>query len=183
MLRLAEGNARRLGAGNVSFRSHDMYRLSELRDGPYDLVIWTLAAHHCLTTDDVVAVLNGIADVLVPGGAFFLFDLIRPKSGALAVRFADAYNRGQGSWFYHDSLDSYKAAFTFEEMGDALRRSRLRHAHHVQPAFGNFFQFAAIPAASPGGAQPVRHLRHLWQRRDYALLRFAFALSQWTQRP
>lgn len=173
MLSLAAANAQRYGAANVEFRAQSMYELESL-GRRFDLITFSFAMHHCDSLAHAVRVLDGIAACLKPGGAVLIFDILRPKTGALAVDFADRYNNEQGSWYYQDSLDSYKAAFTFEEVEEVLSRSKLRGCKHVQPSLGNFFQMAYLKGAPQPRRPSVNHLRRLWQKRDYALLRLGF---------
>ncbi len=175
MLSLAEGNARRAGAANVETKAHSMFDLETLGRGPFDLITWCFAAHHSPTADDAVRALDGMARLLKPGGTLFVFDIQRPKTGDLAVAFADRYNQTQGAWYYQDSLDSYKAAFTFGEFRRALERSSLKNWVHVDPRLGNFFQMVLIAATRRRDAPARPPLPRLWQRRDYALMRLGFA--------
>lgn len=175
MLSLAEANARRAGAANVETKAHSMFDLETLGRGPFELITWCFAAHHSPTADDAVRALDGMARLLKPGGTLFVFDIQRPKTGELAVAFADRYNQSQGAWYYQDSLDSYKAAFTFDEFHRILERSAVRGWVHVDPRLGNFFQLAMVPGLRRNDAPPRPPLPRLWQRRDYALMRLGFA--------
>lgn len=175
MLSLAEANARRAGASNVEIKTHSMFDLDTLGRGPFDLITWCFAAHHSPTADDAVRALNGMAGLLKPGGTLFVFDIQRPKTGELALAFADRYNQTQGSWYYQDSLDSYKAAFTFNEFHRILERSTLRGWRHVDPRLANFFQMAIVSKVQRKDAPARLPLPRLWQRRDYAMMRLGFA--------
>lgn len=175
MLSLAEANARRAGAGNVETKAHSMFDLESLGRGPFDLITWCFAAHHSPTADDAVRALNGMARLLKPDGTLFVFDIQRPKTGELALAFADRYNQSQGAWYYQDSLDSYKAAFTFDEFDRVLERSTLRGWVHASPRLGNFFQMAMISRTRRTDVLRRPPLPRLWQRRDYLLMRLGFA--------
>ena len=174
MLRFAERTARQHAINNVRFLEGSWYELARLEPRSYDLVTWHLAIHHCDTADDVVRVLDDVAELVTPDGTVLLFDIIRPKTGRLAVRLADMYSLRWGSWFYQDTLDSYKAAFTFGEMAEILKQSRLEGYSHVQPSFFNFWQLAYISRYVDAHPRRVSVLRRWWQRRDYLMLRACF---------
>ena len=174
MLNLAAQNAQRFGAHNLRLQRHSMYELASLGEARFDLVTYSLALHHCDNEQSAREVLNGIAHVLKPGGSVLIFDILRPKTGALALSFADKFNRAEGSWYYQDSLDSYKAAFTFSELEDILKTSALKNYRHVTPTVGNFFQFVYISSQSARSTRRVSHLQHLWQKRDYLMLQLGF---------
>ncbi|MCE1230195.1 MAG: class I SAM-dependent methyltransferase [Firmicutes bacterium] len=175
MLHVARASARTYGASNVEFIKQDMFALETLAPQQFDLITWSLAMHHCQRQRDVIRVLEGAHRLLKPGGTFFLWDIIRPKTGPTAVAFADMYNRGRGSWFYQDSLDSYKAAFTFQELDSLLAQSPFAGARHIQPTLGNFFQIVCA-SQSWGSQRPFRSfLKTPTQRLDYWMLRLGFA--------
>ncbi len=175
MLDVARSSARTYGAANVTFVRQDMFALADLAPRQFDLITWSLAMHHCQRQSDVERVLEGAHRLLKPGGTFFLFDIIRPKTGATAVAFADLYNRERGSWFYHDSLDSYKAAFTFDEVDTILAHSPFAGARHIQPSLGNFFQIVCL-SSGRGANPPARSfLKTPSQRLDYWMMRLGFA--------
>jgi ubiquinone/menaquinone biosynthesis C-methylase UbiE len=77
MLAEAEAYARQSGLGErISFRKGDAQQLP-FPDGFLDLVVSTLSLHHW---SDPVGVLDEVARVLAPGGAFLIFDLRRDLS-------------------------------------------------------------------------------------------------------
>ncbi len=174
MLRFAERSARQHGVTNVSFVQGSWFELEDLERRGYDLVTWHLAMHHCDSAADVVRVIDAAAGILKPEGTLFLFDIVRPKTGRLAVHLADMYSLRWGSWFYQDTLDSYKAAFSFREMEEILGASTLERYVHLEPMFFNFWQVAYVSRHRNHNPPRVRHLKHWWQRRDYAMLRGAF---------
>jgi 2-polyprenyl-3-methyl-5-hydroxy-6-metoxy-1,4-benzoquinol methylase len=174
MLDFARRSRAQYDLDNVSFRQGSWFDVDGLGRSNYDLVTWHLALHHCDSADDVVRVVDAAAELVKPEGTLILFDIIRPKTGRLAVHLADLYSMRWGSWFYQDTLDSYKAAFTFGEMEDILNRSRLDDYVHVEPLAFNFWQIAFV---SHQRNRPVRarsHLTRWWQKRDYMLLKAFF---------
>jgi len=179
MLEFARENKNKYGLTNLNFKAADMYKLPESVDGPFDLITWHLAMHHCMTQDDVVCVLKNIPRLLKPGGTFFVFDINRPKNGHLALTMADTFNRTEGDWFYQDSLDSYKAAFSFDEVKNIIKSSGLQHVRHIEPIMCNMFQAFYISQTDNKNAVKVSNLKHFWQKMDHALLKANFyALPQ-----
>lgn len=175
MLSLARKNAAAYRVENVELRTLDMFRIDTLGMHRFDLVTWCFAMHHCETAAQVVNVLDGMARVVKPGGTVFVFDINRPKTGPLAVALADLYNARQGSWFYQDALDSYKAAFSYDEVARILAGSELASARHVKPRFGDFFQLVCLSSTENHGVSPRSSLRYPWQKLDYSILRLGFA--------
>jgi len=174
MLGFARGSRDQYDLDNVSFRQGSWFDADGLGRASYDLVTWHLALHHCDSADDVVRVVDAAADLVKPDGTLILFDIIRPRTGRLAVHLADLYSMRWGSWFYQDTLDSYKAAFTFAEMEDILQRSKLEDYVHVEPLVFNFWQIAFVSRRSNRPIRARSHLTRWWQRRDYVLLKTFF---------
>jgi 2-polyprenyl-3-methyl-5-hydroxy-6-metoxy-1,4-benzoquinol methylase len=174
MLEFARRSRDQYRLSNVSFRQGSWFDVAELGSESFDVVTWHLALHHCETADDVVRVIDAASQLIAPEGTLILFDILRPKTGRLAVHLADLYSMRWGSWFYQDTLDSYKAAFTFDEMESILERSNLRGYVHVEPLVFNFWQIAFVSRRRNPPAYRKRHLHRLWQRRDYVLLKTFF---------
>ncbi len=174
MLSFAQLQKEKHGVENLSFKQGNMYHLIDIFSEPFDLITWNLALHHCDCEESVLTVLNQIATLLKPEGTLFIFDINRPKTGQMALFLADYYNRGHGDWFYHDSLDSYKAAFTFEELESILQRSKLMNVRHLQPLIGNFFQAIYISSVQQQQVKSLNHLKGFTRKLEYALLRTMF---------
>ncbi len=62
------------GHGNVRFVLHDLYDFQY--DGPYDLVMSSLALHHLVTDEDKREQYRRIQDALAPGGSFYNADFV-----------------------------------------------------------------------------------------------------------
>lgn len=109
---------------NVDLRwvQADINRLP-LEDNAFDLVVSHLAMHHL---DDPVAFLNEVDRIAAPGATILIRDVLRPPARAVALieklLFTPGYSRYQRKMYY----DSIRAAFTAEELTDALRRSTLQ---------------------------------------------------------
>jgi 2-polyprenyl-3-methyl-5-hydroxy-6-metoxy-1,4-benzoquinol methylase len=177
MLDFARASADQYGLDNIEFIQGSWFDLAGLGRESYDLVTWHLALHHCDTPEDVVRVIDAAAELVKPDGTLILFDIRRPKTGRLAVHLADLYSMRWGSWFYQDTLDSYKAAFTFDEMEEILAASRLDRYVHVEPLMFNFWQIAFVSSTRNSRRRSRSHLRRWWQKRDYMLLK-AFFVSR-----
>lgn len=174
MLRFAERTVGERGVDNVSLMKGSWFDLNALGPRSYDLVTWNLALHHCQSGDEVLRVLDRVASLVKPDGTVFLVDIIRPKTERLAVQLADLYSHRWGSRFHQATLDSYRAAFTFDELDDLLARSRLEGYEHFEPAFFNFWQIACASRTLNPRPSTVSSLPKLWQKRDYFLLRRFF---------
>ncbi|MCA9496170.1 MAG: class I SAM-dependent methyltransferase [Nanoarchaeota archaeon] len=173
MIDFAKKNVLRYNLKNVSFMQHNMYSLSSIKE-KYDLVTWHFALHHCDDDHKVVRVLNGIKKILKEDGTLFIFDINRPKTGKMALYLTEEYDNLWGSWFYQDSLDSYKAAFTFEELEEILKKSDLKDYVHVQPILGNYFQAIYISKTKNKDVKHVSNLKFFWQKHEYFLLKNLF---------
>lgn len=124
---LAQGSehARRSGAEeHVSFRLGDAGHLP-FPDGSLDLALSTLSLHHW---SDPVAVLNEIARVLRPGGAFLVVDLQRdmPAPAYLLLWFAQHVVVPAAIRRLGEPLGSRNSAYTVVEALELAERSDLR---------------------------------------------------------
>jgi ubiquinone/menaquinone biosynthesis C-methylase UbiE len=124
MLTQAIANARLAGvAHQTDFRTADVAALPFL-DASLDLVVSTLSLHHW---DDPGPILDEIARVLRPGGAFLLFDLRRDLGPApwLLLWFVTHVVVPQALRHIGEPLGSRNAAYTPEEIAGLLQKSRL----------------------------------------------------------
>jgi len=174
MLRFASRSVEQYRLENVDLEQGSWFDVADMGRESFDLVTWHLALHHCDTADDVVRVLDAASELVAPDGTLILFDIIRPKTGRMAVHLADLYSMKWGSWFYQDTLDSYKAAFSYDEMEDILHRSRLSGYVHIEPLLFNFWQIAFISRRRNPQVRARSHLTKWWQKRDYLLLKTFF---------
>lgn len=174
MLAFGAENKNRMGVANADFKSGSMYELEQLFENKFDLITWSDAMHHCDNEDNVIKVLNQISRIIKDDGCLLIFDFIRPKTGKLALELSDLYARPFGDWLFQDNLDSYKAAFTFDETEDILKSSELKGWRHVEPVIGNMFQMIIISKETRKDAPTVCNLKHAWQRLDYNFLQTVF---------
>lgn len=179
MLNLSKENKEKYGVTNLDFTKGSMYELrSVFKEKRFDLITWHLALHHCERDQDVVNVINELTSLLTEKGTLFIFDIERPKTGRMAIEFADMYNHQWGEWFYHDSLDSYKAAFTFDELDTLVARSNLKEYRHIHPVIGNVFQMVFKSSTWNADAKEISNLKHGWQKTDYNFLKMIFRLDK-----
>jgi ubiquinone/menaquinone biosynthesis C-methylase UbiE len=125
MVDLGEENARRAGLEEwVSFRQGDAQQIP-FEDGSLDLLVSTLSLHHW---SDPQAVLDEIARVLRPGGAFLVFDLRRdmPAPAYLLLWFAQHVVVPPAIRRVGEPLGSRNAAYTVPEATELAERSALR---------------------------------------------------------
>lgn len=110
-------------AHRVDFRTGDA-ACAPFPDGTLDLVVSTLSLHHW---SDPVAVLDEVARILRPGGAFVLFDLRRDMiaPGWLVVWFASRFVVPDALRRINEPLASRDAAYTPEEAARLAQASRL----------------------------------------------------------
>jgi len=174
MLQFGADNKALFGVTNADFVSGSMYELNAL-GRTFDLITWSDAMHHCDNEENVLRVLNQIPTLLNPGGCFMIFDFIRPKTGRVALGLANLYAREYGDWIFQDNLDSYKAAFTYDETEEILAASELKDWRHIQPVVGNAFQFIIVSPTRRARPRQVHTLKYAWQKVDYQFLNLIFA--------
>ncbi len=124
MLAQAGARAEESGLGDrVAFRLGDAQEIP-FPDGSLDLVISTLSLHHW---SDPVAVLDEIARVLRPGGAFLVFDLRRDLAAPLYLLLWFATNAVVPAALRRvkEPLGSRNAAYTPQEAAELAAQSRL----------------------------------------------------------
>ncbi|SBT03469.1 putative O-methyltransferase [Candidatus Accumulibacter aalborgensis] len=127
MLAEAERHIQHEHIANVRLMQGDMAHLPEIfGEQRFDLITWTFGLHYCPTAQQALATLNAAADLLRPGGTFFLVDLVRFKREATRRWFAHKYDREHGDSFFAEIQESYLASFSPTELADLLSKSRLR---------------------------------------------------------
>lgn len=110
-------------ASRSSFRTGDAAS-TPFADGSLDLVVSTLSLHHWA---DPVTVLNEVARVLRPGGAFMIFDLRRDMIAPfyLLILFATRCVVPRALRYIGEPLGSRNAAYTPDEAAALARASHL----------------------------------------------------------
>jgi ubiquinone/menaquinone biosynthesis C-methylase UbiE len=106
------------------------FRLGNAEDIPFtdqslDLVVSTLSLHHWA---DPVKVLNEIARVLKPGGAFYIFDLRRDMALPfyMLIWFGTQFIVPAALHRINEPMGSRNASYTVQEVLDLARQSGLR---------------------------------------------------------
>ncbi len=125
MLVTAGKNAWEAGVGEqVAFREGNAQEIP-CPDGSLDLVVSTLSLHHW---SDPVAVLNEIARVLKPGGAFLVFDLRRDLAMPfyLLLWMATQFIAPAALGRINEPMGSRNASYTPLELGRLAGDSTLR---------------------------------------------------------
>lgn len=124
LLNEARQNAAAAGlTSRTSFRTGDAAS-TPFADGSLDLVVSTLSLHHW---SDPIAVLNEVARILKPGGAFMLFDLRRDMIAPfyLLILFATRCVVPRALRHIGEPLGSRNAAYTPNEAAALAQSSRL----------------------------------------------------------
>ena len=93
----------------------------------------------------------------------------------LALELAKHYNRQHGSWYFQDSLDSYKAAFSFREVEELLGESEFKNYRHIEPVIANFFQVIIISPIRRENVKKVHYRLPLKQKIALAFIEAGFA--------
>lgn len=120
MLTQAQATLQRCGVENVELRAGDMTRLDDVADAGVDAVVGTLCLHHLADTCALHQTLRAVRRVLKPGGGLYLADFGRLKRERTQHFFAHDRAELQSPQFTADFLHSLRAAFSVEELGQAL---------------------------------------------------------------
>jgi ubiquinone/menaquinone biosynthesis C-methylase UbiE len=128
MLVQAEKHTQKLGLDNrVRYRQGDAAEIP-FPDASCDLAVSTLSLHHW---SDPIAVLDEVARVLRPGGAFLIFDVRRDMAAPfyLLFWFVTRYIAPSALRRVNEPLGSRNAAYTPEEAKRLIWRSQLSGGH------------------------------------------------------
>ncbi|WP_301100312.1 class I SAM-dependent methyltransferase [Propionivibrio sp.] len=125
ILALAQQHLEQEKITNVRLLEGNMARLPEIfGDRRFDSITWTFGISYCPTSEQALATINAMADLLKPGGFFFLVDLARFKREATRRWFSEKHDRDHGQHFLEETTATYLAAFAPEELTQLLRASR-----------------------------------------------------------
>ncbi len=173
MLSLAQHYFERERITNVRLIEGDMTHLAKIfGDRRFDSITWTFGLNYCTTPQQALATLNAMADLLKPGGTFFLVDLARFKREETWRWLSEKHDRAHGERFLKETTDSYLAAFSLNEFTQLLRRS------HLSGMFNEWsYFFPMLLIAHNQGSDSSSSERPLLTWRDrmkYAALRTIF---------
>lgn len=130
VLEQAEACAAQSGFGErVCFKKGSAQALP-FPDRSFDLVISTLSLHHW---SEPVAVLDEVARIVRPGGAFLIFDLRRDMAAPfyMPLWFATNFVVPQALRQVNEPLGSRDAAYSLKEATQLLERSTLSNLRRV----------------------------------------------------
>ncbi len=165
---------------NIYLMLCNLHNLKATFDGKtFDLITWSLGLHHLKNNEEASKTISMLTDLLSPHGRLFIFDIERPKTLSGARFLADTFNNKYGYPYYQDSLNSYLAAFSYQEMEEIIKAASVKTYLHKRPFFINIFQYVIIPGARiKPKAQRHRPEFHYQgnQLFDYKLLKLAFGL-------
>ena len=173
MLSQAEKNKLRYSVGNIHTKQLNMFDIDKFPKRSFDMITWNFSMHHCDDHEQVKAVINKALPLLKEDGLLFIWDIERLKSYDIAVWFTNKYSGKYGPYYYHDSLNSYLAAFSYEEFDKILKESEWENYEHVHAVFGNFFQYACTRKENRVVSR-MPNLKHVSQVRDYYILKLGF---------
>lgn len=150
-------------AERVSLHTGDMTDFADLLPEDTELLSCVLALHHLPTREHLARCFEQIAAARERTGcAVVLFDLARLKRGDSWPAFLDAAVPSLiGTPVIHrDSVASEAAAWSFDEMRQALRDAGLTDMHHCLTRPFQGFQLHWLPPVGGGRTDD----RQLWQR-------------------
>ena len=144
MVQRARHRAHRLSLKNVRIEKQDA--LNMRFDSGFDLIFSTNFIHQLLAPDMASKVVRDALRLLNPGGMLMLIDLERTKSERSAPWFAKKFALPVGRTFYTSTLNSLRAAYSFDEFERILIDAGWKDFDHYHPSFFNFFQLACSRA-------------------------------------
>lgn len=121
----------------VSFQQGSVLELEDIDDDQFDLASFTGAAHHLSGVDDVGRVLVQMDRIAKPEGLVMLMDLVRLRTAGITERYVDIIGhdyveRGLPN-FFDDFRNSMYAAFTPEELSEAIPKNTARRWCQLVP--------------------------------------------------
>jgi 2-polyprenyl-3-methyl-5-hydroxy-6-metoxy-1,4-benzoquinol methylase len=121
MLAIARDRAAAARVTNVTFLLDDAKRLASVA-GAFDVVFSNSLLHHL---PDPLPFWRRVRELVRPGGAVFLRDLMRPASEAEATRVVQTYAGGESKLLQDEFHRSLLSAFTIDEVKQQLRTAGL----------------------------------------------------------
>ena len=120
MLAQARTTLTRVGVSNVGLVSGDMTRLTGIEDNSMDCVICTMSLHHLPDMAALSSTMREVRRVLKQGGGLYFVDFGRFKRASTQRFFAEDLRDCKSAQFTQDYLNSMRAAFSVEELSNAV---------------------------------------------------------------
>ncbi len=111
--------------GNIDLRQADMTFLEGFSPHSVDSVLCTMSLHHLADPPALIRCLGQIRRVLKPGGGLYLADFGRLKRRSTQRYFAYDRQSSQSEQFTADFLQSMQAAFSLQELHEAVTANGL----------------------------------------------------------
>jgi SAM-dependent methyltransferase len=167
MLALAAARKARRSLANLHFKKLD-YRALDSLEETFDFICISLTLHHVRSEADAVELIVLCKKRLKPGGILLVFDFIRPKTDDIAVQICDIYIRSLGQMVCDDALASFRAAFSFSEVEEILKRASFTNYEHARDVLG-IYQFVCTKAPRLRSSLPLHkslgeRLATFWHR-------------------
>lgn len=127
MLNKGRENAVKAGRdGRVLMERGDMCDLDAYKGGGIDLVCSVFSLHHLRSVHDLTRCLTEISALTSSGASLWIFDHARPRRQRTTIEFPRVFTPDADRAFCEDSSNSVRAAWSFDELGAALRAAGLR---------------------------------------------------------
>lgn len=120
MLGQARTTLTRAGVSNVELLSGNMTQLTGIDDASMDCVISTMSLHHLPDLAALSSTMREVRRVLKPSGGLYFVDFGRLKRASTQRFFSEDWHERQSAQFTQDYLNSLKAAFSVEELSNAV---------------------------------------------------------------
>lgn len=131
MLEQAAITLAQAGVGNAELVFGDMSVLSGIADASMDCVICTMSLHHLPDLTALSKTLRAVRRVLKSDGGFYFVDFGRLKRLGTLRFFAENKRHLQSEFFTQDYLNSMRAAFSVNELADAVALMGLNYEKYV----------------------------------------------------
>lgn len=164
------------------FEEGDITHLSGIEPESFDVVTWTMAAHHMPGLKEVQQVLKTMQRVARPEGVLLVLDLGRLKSKALNEWYIHWAGRHYDAWLLEEFGVSMRAAYTARELRESAEQARIEGLTHFStfglPVLQVLLRAGALrPHSEETGWQRLPPPRTGQIREDYQQLKRLFALS------
>ncbi|MHB8974111.1 MAG: class I SAM-dependent methyltransferase [Pirellulaceae bacterium] len=196
MVEIATQNAAKYGlTDRALFEIGDATSLIGRNGHSYDLSTFTDAAHHMPSLDMVTTVMREMNRITKPEGLVMVMDLVRLRTQALTEHYVNSLGRDYIARglpaFFDDFRNSMYAAWTAEELREAIPRDTNRYWCHIVPRGLPTIQFVlGLPV---GRKWPFVRRGVPWtkennpipkeMRTDWRMLRATLALASKTMIP